>query len=262
MTDLDQLLQIMMRLRDPRSGCPWDREQTFASIAPYTIEEAYEVADAIERQNWDDLSDELGDLLFQVVYHARMAEEAGYFDFSQVLRKLCAKMIRRHPHVFEPEAINERKDNAFGQKQHWEEQKIAERAARDSISLMDDIPLALPAMERALKIQRRAALVGFDWQQPKPVLDKIVEEVEELRLEIERNDSDRMQSEFGDILFALVNLARHLKIDPAAALRETNQEFSRRFRAMEARSGKGGLATMNLEEMEQLWQEVKTNDTN
>ncbi len=257
MTDLDQLLQIMAQLRDPQSGCPWDREQTFSSIAPYTIEEAYEVADAIERQDWGDLSDELGDLLFQVVYHARMAQEAGHFDFSQVLRKLCAKMIRRHPHVFAIDGDKERKNDAPEQKQHWEEQKMAERAARDSHSLMDDIPLALPAMERALKIQQRAALVGFDWQQAKPVLDKIAEEVEELRVEIEHNDADRMRAELGDIMFALINLARHLKINPAAALRETNQEFSRRFRAMETISGDDGLAALNLEQMESLWQEVK-----
>jgi len=260
MTDIDQLLIIMAQLRDPDNGCPWDREQTFASIAPYTIEEAYEVADAIEREDWEELSGELGDLLFQVVYHAQMAAEAGYFDFSQVLRKICAKMIRRHPHVFATDAENNRQDDAKAQKRHWEEQKIAERAARDVLSLMDDIPLALPAIERALKIQQRAALVGFDWQHHKPVLDKVVEEIEELRAEIEANDTARMRAEFGDILFALVNLARHLKIDPAAALRETNQEFSRRFRAMEASCGKDGLVAMNLDEMEQLWQEVKSND--
>ncbi len=260
MTDIDRLLSLMARLRDPLTGCPWDRQQTFNSIAPYTIEEAYEVADAIERQDWEGLSAELGDLLFQVVYHSKMAEEAGYFDFSQVLRKLCSKMVSRHPHVFAAEQAA--KPDAAAQKDSWEKQKIAERAASDLHSLMDDIPLGLPSIERALKIQQRAALVGFDWQQPRPVLDKIVEEVEELRVEIESNDSSRMQAELGDILFALVNLARHLKIDPAAALRETNREFSRRFRAMEGCSGEAGLEAMTIEEMEQLWQKAKINESN
>ncbi|MCF6225388.1 MAG: nucleoside triphosphate pyrophosphohydrolase [Xanthomonadales bacterium] len=258
--ELNELLDIMVRLRDPQSGCPWDKEQNFNTIAPYTIEEAYEVADAIERQDWDDLRDELGDLFFQVVYHSRMAEEAGYFDFSQVLRSISAKLVRRHPHVFKLEDTHEEVD-ALGQKKRWEALKIKERASRDSYSLMDDIPVVLPAMERAIKIQKRAALVGFDWQDTALVLDKIVEEAEELRIEIEQQDQPKMQAELGDLMFAVVNLARHLKIDPAAALRQTNSKFSCRFRAMEELAGSAGMQALSLEQQEALWQAVKNNET-
>ena len=261
MSDLDRLLEIMVSLRDPQSGCPWDREQTFKTIAPYTIEEAYEVADAIDRGDWDDLRDELGDLFFQVVYHSRMAEEAGHFDFSQVLRSISEKLVRRHPHVFAPE-VEPHAVDATAQKKRWEALKIEERAGRDSHSLMDDIPAALPAMERALKIQKRAALVGFDWQDPDPVLDKIIEEAEELRAEIKQQHQINMQAELGDLMFAVVNLARHLKIDPASALRETNNKFSRRFRAMEQLSeAGGGMQTLNLQSQEKLWQQVKHHET-
>ena len=258
--ELEKLLEIMVSLRDPQTGCPWDKEQTFNTIAPYTIEEAYEVADAIERQDWDDLRDELGDLFFQVVYHSRMAEEAGYFDFSQVLRSISGKLVRRHPHVFKP-ADEEENVDAAGQKKRWEALKIKERAGRDSHSLMDDIPVVLPAMERAVKIQKRAALVGFDWPDSEPVVDKIVEEAEELRVEIGRQDKPKMQAEVGDLLFAVVNLARHLKIDPATALRQTNAKFTRRFRAMEDIAGEAGMQALALEEQEGLWQKVKKHET-
>jgi len=260
MPELEKLLDIMVSLRDPQTGCPWDKEQTFNTIAPYTIEEAYEVADAIEREDWDDLRDELGDLFFQVVYHSRMAEEAGYFDFSQVLRSISVKLVRRHPHVFEPEGQHDEVD-AVGQKKRWEALKIKERAGRDSHSLMDDIPVVLPAMDRAVKIQKRAALAGFDWVETEPVLDKIIEETEELRVEVRQQDKPKMQAEVGDLLFAVVNLARHLKIDPATALRETNAKFTRRFRAMEDLSGAAGMQALNLEEQEELWQTVKKNET-
>jgi len=259
-SELNELLDIMVRLRDPQSGCPWDKEQTFNTIAPYTIEEAYEVADAIERQDWTDLRDELGDLFFQVVYHSRMAEEAGYFDFSEVLKSISKKLVRRHPHVFKLDESHEKVD-AAGQKKRWEAIKIKERAGRDSHSLMDDIPVVLPAMERAIKIQKRAALVGFDWQDSEPVLDKIVEEAEELRVEIQQQDKLKMQAELGDLMFAVVNLARHLKIDPSAALRQTNTKFSRRFRAMEDLAGSTGMNGLNLDEQEALWQAVKDNET-
>ncbi|MBE9548463.1 MAG: nucleoside triphosphate pyrophosphohydrolase [Proteobacteria bacterium] len=260
MPELEKLLDIMVSLRDPQTGCPWDKEQTFKTIAPYTIEEAYEVADAIEREDWDDLRDELGDLFFQVVYHSRMAEEAGYFDFSQVLRSISEKLVRRHPHVFIPQGQHDEVD-ADGQKKRWEALKIEERAGRDSHSLMDDIPVVLPAMDRAVKIQKRAALAGFDWVDPEPVLDKIVEEVEELRIEIRQQDKPKMQAEVGDLLFAVVNLARHLKIDPATALRETNTKFTRRFREMEDLAGEEGMQALNLEQQEELWQTVKQNET-
>ena len=257
MSDIDTLLDIMAKLRDPKTGCPWDKEQTFASIAPYTIEEVYEVVDAIEREDWDELRDELGDLFFQVVYHARMAEEAGHFDFSQVLRSICDKLIRRHPHAFNAASKLEVDVDASGQKVRWEQLKIKERQHRNAHSLMDDIPLAQPAVERALKIQKRAALAGFDWAESAPVLDKIIEEVEELRVEIDRQHLPNMEAELGDILFAVVNLARHLKIDPATALRQTNNKFIQRFRAIETLAEPAGLAALGLDEMEVLWEQVK-----
>ena len=229
----------MARLRDPERGCPWDLEQDFASIAPYTIEEAYEVADAIARGDLAELKDELGDLLLQVVYHARMAEEAGLFDFDQVAAAIADKMIRRHPHVFGSAEV----DGARAQSHAWEAVKATERASRAGAEgdarVLDDVPLALPALVRAAKLQRRAARVGFDWPEPVQVVDKIEEEIAELRAELGRSASvDRLSDEIGDLLFALVNLARHLEVDAEASLRQANAKFERRFRSDRGRAAR------------------------
>lgn len=260
---LDDLLAIMVRLRDPEHGCPWDVQQDFSSIASYTIEEAYEVADAIDRGDFDDLRDELGDLLLQVVFHARMAQEAGHFDFADVVHAISDKMRRRHPHVFE----GVRYADAAAQKQAWEVIKAAERAARGERS--DDSALAgvssgLPEWRRALKLQQRAAAVGFDWPDPQPVLDKLAEEVEEVRVEFaEGADPARLEDEIGDVLFVLVNLARHAGVDFSGALRHANAKFERRFRHMEQLvSAEGGaLRECSLEQQEQLWQRVKQHES-
>jgi MazG family protein len=257
-----RLLSIMRRLRDPEAGCPWDVKQTFRTIAPYTIEEAYEVADAIERNDIEELRDELGDLLFQVVFHARMAEEAGHFDFSAVAQAISDKMVRRHPHVF---ATAEERD-AESQTVAWEAQKAEERAARAAsegrdASVLDGVIASLPAMTRALKLQKRAARVGFDWPSTAEVFDKIDEEILEIKEEIENAGSDdALEDEVGDLLFVVVNLARHLKVDPDAALRRSNAKFDRRFRHLEARLAAAGksLEESDLEEMERLWQEAKS----
>jgi MazG family protein len=256
-----RLLEVMARLRAPEGGCPWDLEQDFASIAPYTIEEAYEVADAIARGDLEDLKDELGDLLLQVVYHAQMASEAGLFDFDQVAAAIADKMIRRHPHVFGTAEV----DGARAQSRAWEAVKAEERAsktggAKSRDGVLDDVPLALPALVRAAKLQRRAARVGFDWPEPGQVLDKIEEEVAELRAELKGSTStERLSDEIGDLLFAAVNLARHLEVDPEAALRQANAKFERRFRAIEQALGASGrrLEDASLDEMEALWQRAK-----
>lgn len=258
MTEIEKLLDIMARLRDPKDGCPWDREQDFASIAPYTIEEAYEVAGAIEDEDWPALKDELGDLLFQVVFHARMAEEHGLFDFADVARAINDKMQRRHPHVF---AGNTAIDSAAAQTVAWEEHKKQERAAKAKGGLLDDVPRALPALLRALKLQKRAATVGFDWDSAPKVLEKVVEEAHEIVDAQKRGLShEKIAEEVGDLLFVVANLARHLKVDPEDALRGTNEKFTRRFayveKALIARGQTTGEAT--LEEMEALWQESKT----
>lgn len=256
-TEIDRLLEVMRRLRDLRDGCPWDLEQDFASIAPYTIEEAYEVADAIARGDQDDLRDELGDLLLQVVYHARMAEEAGLFDFADVARGIADKMVRRHPHVFGDATV----DDAATQRRHWEEQKAAERAARAELaSLLDDVPLALPALSRALKLQKRAARAGFDWPDTAQVLDKIEEEIAELRVELATGGrTARIADELGDLLFTVANLGRHQGIDPEEALRGTNRKFERRFRHVEATLAAAGerMAERPLDQIEALWQQSK-----
>ena len=255
-----RLLQVMARLRDPERGCPWDLEQDFASIAPYTIEEAYEVADAIARGDPAELKDELGDLLLQVVYHARMAEEAGLFDFDQVAAAIADKMIRRHPHVFGSAEVA----GARAQSHAWEAAKATERANRageGAARVLDDVPLALPALVRAAKLQRRAARVGFDWPEPVQVVDKIEEEIAEVRAELGRSASlERLSDEIGDLLFALVNLARHLEIDAEASLRQANAKFERRFGAIEdaLRAGGRRFADVSLDEMETLWQRAKT----
>lgn len=255
-----RLLDIMARLRDPETGCPWDVKQTFSTIVPYTIEEAYEVADAIEKGDIEGLKDELGDLLLQVVFHARMAEEAGAFAFDDVVRAIADKLVRRHPHVFGDLIADEE-----GLRRNWEAQKEQERVSRaskrgHSISVLDDVPKALPALTRAEKLQKRAARVGFDWPQATQVLDKIEEEIAELRTEIDGNGApERLVDETGDLLFALVNLARHLKVDPETALRQANSKFTRRFSLIENALAAEGRAPSqaNLGEMDELWEAAK-----
>ena len=252
MDEMKRLLDIMARLRDPQSGCPWDKEQDFRSIAPYTIEEAYEVAEACEAGNPAALKDELGDLLFQTVFHARMAEEAGLFAFADVAGAISDKMIRRHPHVFGDVAI----DGADAQTIAWEETKAKERAARGAASVLDGVGVGLPALTRAEKLQKRAARIGFDWPDAAPVFAKIDEELDELRDEIENKAGRaRIEDEFGDLLFAVVNLARHLRIDPEQALRGASRKFERRFREMETASSP--LEGKSLDELEEAWQRVK-----
>lgn len=260
--NLVRLLEIMALLRHPVKGCVWDLEQTYATIAPHTIEEAYEVADAIEQGDTDALRDELGDLLLQVVFHAQMASEEGAFDFDDVAGTICAKMISRHPHVFG----NVEVASSEAQTRHWEAQKAEERrrkAARNGDgepSALDGVTPGLPALTRAMKLQNRAARVGFDWDSPVQVLDKIAEEAEELRAEItERPDADRLRDEVGDLLFAAVNLARKLKIEPETALRHANAKFDRRFRAVERALAAEGKRpeTSTLDEMEAHWVAVK-----
>jgi len=257
--ELRRLLDIMAALREPTTGCPWDREQSFATIAPYTIEEAYEVADAIARRDLAALPGELGDLLFQVVYHARMAEEAGLFGFAEVARSIADKMVRRHPHVFGDAAARD----AGAQTGAWEAQKTAERAARAETGTLAGIPAALPALTRALKLTARAGRVGFDWPTPEAVLDKLDEEVAELRAELPDGDApadpERLADEMGDMLFVLANLARKLKLDPETCLRQANEKFARRFGAVEQRLALAGKAPADatLDEMEAEWQAVK-----
>ncbi len=253
--ELRRLLDIMAALRDPARGCPWDKAQSFASIAPYTIEEAYEVADAIARRDLAALPDELGDLLFQVVYHARMAEEAGHFAFTDVARAISDKMLRRHPHVFGEAAARD----AAEQNTAWEAQKQAERAARAETGMLAGVPHALPALARAAKLTARAARVGFDWPDAAAVLEKLDEETAELRAELDTADPARLADEVGDLLFVLANLARKLALDPEACLRQANAKFARRFESMERRAATAGrtLAEMALPDMEALWQEVK-----
>jgi MazG family protein len=252
---VSRLLHIMARLRDPNGGCPWDLEQTFKTIAPYTIEEAYEVADAIERDDMDDLRDELGDLLFQVVFHSQMAQERGAFGFEDVVNAICDKMERRHPHVFGDARV----DDAAAQTIAWEEQKRRERAQRTK-SVLDDVPLALPALTRATKLGKRAAQVGFEWPDTQGALDKLTEELEELRAELAgAPDQAKISNEVGDVLFSLVNVCRYLKIDPETALRDANAKFERRFRYVEQRLAEQGLSPeqATLEQMDALWEEGK-----
>ncbi|OFW99866.1 MAG: nucleoside triphosphate pyrophosphohydrolase [Alphaproteobacteria bacterium RIFCSPHIGHO2_12_FULL_63_12] len=251
---IGDLLTLMAALRTPGSGCPWDLEQDFRSIAPYTVEEAYEVADAIERGDMAELKAELGDLLFQTVFHARMAEEQGAFDFEDVARAIVEKMTARHPHVFGDAGHRDAQE----QTRQWEAQKAEERVAKGKTGLLDDVPVALPGLTRAVKLQRRAARIGFDWKNPRDVLDKIAEETAELVEVIDSGNADRIEDEFGDLLFVIANLSRHLNVDPEAALRRANQKFSRRFRHIEKRLGdQGRLGEASLEEMEELWVEAK-----
>lgn len=257
MTDVTEetrrLIGIMAALRDPQTGCPWDIEQDFASIAPYTIEEAHEVADAIARQAWDELPGELGDLLLQVVFHAQMASEAGLFDFADVARAISDKLVARHPHVFGTES---RDKTAAQQVADWEAIKAQERAGRAERGALDGVALGLPALTRAVKLQNRAARVGFDWPSPDQVLDKLAEETAELR---EATDPAHRAEEFGDLLFVMANLARHWDIDPESALRAANAKFTRRFRFIETALAAQGRRPedSDLAEMDALWDAAK-----
>ncbi|MCU0983356.1 MAG: nucleoside triphosphate pyrophosphohydrolase [Acetobacteraceae bacterium] len=254
--ELSRLLRIMAALRDPQAGCPWDREQSFDTIAPYTIEEAYEVADAIARRDWASVADECGDLLLQVVYYAQMGAEDGRFDFAAIARGIAEKMIRRHPHVFGPET----RETTAVQTAAWEAQKAEERAARAETGVLAGIPLALPALTRAAKLTRRAARVGFDWPDAAAVLDKLDEETAELRTELAAGaEPARLADELGDMLFVLANLARKLDLDPEACLRGANAKFERRFGAIEAALATQGRSPdqASLEEMEAHWQAAK-----
>lgn len=258
MSTIDILLNIMARLRDPENGCPWDVEQNFETIAPYTVEEAYEVADAIYRDNMADLKDELGDLLFQVVFHAQMAKEAGAFDFYDVVEGISKKMTRRHPHVFGDQTIG----SAAEQTEAWERLKDRERAANpgENNSVLDGLAMALPAVRRAEKLQKRAARVGFDWPDSGPVFAKIREELTELEAELAPEpDTQRIESEVGDVLFACVNLARHLGVDPEQALAGTNRRFTERFQFVEQRLHEQNrdITQEPLEALDALWDKAK-----
>lgn len=254
---IERLIDIMARLRDPERGCPWDVEQTFRSIASYTVEEAHEVADAIEREDFDDLRDELGDLLFQVVFHARMAEEQSLFGFDEVAEAISDKLVRRHPHVFGDASF----DNLEEQTASWEAIKAAERAEKGQAdeSLLDGVSRGLPALRRAVKLQKRAARVGFDWPGPEPIFDKLEEEAGELRRALENDDADNIEEEIGDLLFVITNLARKLDVDPGAALRRCNRKFERRFRTMEAmaRERSVDLADLDHDELEAVYEAAK-----
>ena len=253
---IDRLLAIMARLRDPEGGCPWDLEQTFATIAPYTIEEAYEVADAIEQGDMAALKDELGDLLLQVVFHAQMAREQGAFGFDDVVAGICDKLVRRHPHVFAGMSV----ESSAAQTEAWERLKAQEKAGRGRAGTLDDVPVALPALTRAAKLGRRAARVGFDWPDATGPRGKVDEELGELDAAIAgAADRDAVEAEYGDLLFALVNYGRHLGIDPESALRRSNEKFVRRFHDVEQRAAKAGIAVekAGLDRLDGWWEEAK-----
>ena len=266
--DIDRLIEIMAALRTPNTGCPWDVAQTFSTIAPYTLEEAYEVADAIARHDMTDLEEELGDLLLQVVFHARMAEEAGAFDFGDVVEGITAKLIRRHPHVFGQKSDDAGAQTAQAVEGLWEQIKAQEKrakAARGGVpetGALAGVPATLPALTRALKLQGKAGKVGFDWNDPRAVLRKIREEADEIEAALDGKDTDAAAAEVGDLLFAAVNLARHLRADPEAVLRQTNRKFERRFAAIERALGANGKAPQDatLSEMDALWDEAKAEE--
>jgi nucleoside triphosphate diphosphatase len=255
--EIERLLKIMAALRTPKTGCPWDLAQSFSTIAPYTLEEAYEVADAIARGDLADLKDELGDLLLQVVFHARMAEEQGAFDFGDVVQAITEKLVRRHPHVFADETSR----TAPAVEGLWERIKAEERAAKKTreTGALAGVPVALPALSRALELQAKASKVGFDWNDPRAVLRKIREEADEIEAELARAESNKAATEVGDLLFAVVNLARHLQADPETVLRQTNLKFERRFAAIERALAARGKAPRDatLAEMDALWNEAK-----
>lgn len=254
-----RLLEIMARLRDPDGGCPWDLEQTFASLVPYTLEEAYEVVDAVERADYDDLRDELGDLLLQIVFHARLAEERRLFDFDSVARSIADKLVRRHPHVFEGREFMDDRERL----RYWEASKLDERREKRSegnaASILDGVASSLPALMQAQKLQQRTARHGFDWPDVEPVFAKLQEELDELHAARASGDASKIREEIGDLLFAAVNLARHLEVDAETALKASNQKFDRRFRYIEARVKDGGeeLSATALEILDGLWDEAK-----
>lgn len=265
MANIQSLLDIMKQLRDPQTGCPWDRAQNFATIVPFTLEEAYEVVDTIERKAWQELPDELGDLLFQVVFYCQLGQEQGLFDFATVVERISDKLTRRHPHVFVQGESQTAISNTQELSQAWDKLKANERQQKQLHSALDDIPAALPALSRARKIQHRVAKVGFDWAELDPVVAKIHEEIDEVLVEVNKqpNDADyskdKVQDEMGDLLFAVVNLARHLKVDPEQALRQANTKFERRFRGVEqyvADSGKT-IEQHTLTELDGYWDQVK-----
>lgn len=268
-TDVAPLLKIMEKLRDPQTGCPWDKAQTFQTIVPFTLEEAYEVADTIERLALDELPDELGDLLFQVVFYCQLGKEQGRFDFSTVVNKITDKLTRRHPHVFGNEVF-EADASSQQMKANWEAIKASEREQKalaaggtslSEVSVLDDIPRAQPALSRSIKIQQRVARVGFDWPELEPVVAKIHEEIDEVLAEVNQPtlDQAKVQAEMGDLFFAVVNLARHLKVDPEQALRQANVKFERRFKGVEAcaRQNNKALEEHSLEELDAYWDKVK-----
>ena len=267
MYQIDDLLHLMARLRDPQYGCPWDLKQTYATIVPYTLEEAYEVADAIERADFEHLPGELGDLLFQVVYYSQLAQEEGRFEFAAVVEGIPRKLIRRHPHVFVDGDLYGAPDAArleeAAVKQRWEELKAEERAAKaavpEQLSLLDDVPQALPALSRAVKLQKRMAQVGFDWPDALPVVDKVREELDEVLEAMSENDPQAISEEVGDLLFVVTNLARHLKVDPESALRAANAKVERRFRFIEQalREAQRPIENCTLDELDALWGEAK-----
>lgn len=263
---IEDLRYLMRRLRDPKSGCPWDLKQNFQSLTSHTIEEAYEVVDAIEQDDMSHLSEELGDLLFQIIFYSQLAEEQSQFSFDDIISTITQKLIRRHPHVF-PEGTIESSRVSLADaeiveiKRVWEEIKRQERTDKGVGKTLDDIPLALPALNRALKLQKRAANVGFDWLDIKPVIEKINEEVIELEVEIKRGDKVRMADELGDLLFSCVNLARHLKLDPETSLRGANQKFKRRFESMELLAGKTKIEDHSADQLELLWGKVKRSES-
>lgn len=269
--NLDDLLHLMARLRDPQYGCPWDLKQNYASIVPHTIEEAYEVADTIERGDFEHLQGELGDLLFQVVYYSQLAREEGRFEFDGVVDSITRKLIRRHPHVFPTGELYAPVDtpslSEAQVKSRWEEIKAEERAEKsqpEQLSLLDDVPATLPALSRAAKLQKRAATVGFDWPAALPVLDKVREELDEVLQAMADGDADALEDEVGDLLFAAVNLARHLKQDPEHALRRANRKFERRFRFIEQALRDSGrpIEDCDLDELDALWGEAKRQEKN
>ncbi|WP_062269634.1 nucleoside triphosphate pyrophosphohydrolase [Endozoicomonas arenosclerae] len=268
-SSLEDLLYLMSRLRDPEAGCPWDLEQDFTTIAPYTLEETCEVLDAIASEDFDNLREELGDLLFQVVFHSRMAEEAGHFDFHQVAAGLVEKMVRRHPHVFPAGTLESRKsaDDATTSDEvvdNWQaikrKEKLAKGGSVSPSAMPDKLPSALPSLTRSCKLQKSVAKVGFDWPDAEPVFDKILEEIDEIREAVsEEQGKERVEEEIGDLLFACVNLSRHLSVDPDMAMRKANDKFEKRFRSMERRAAEDGyeFQQLSLDEMESYWQQGK-----
>ena len=254
---LQRLKDIVARLRDPETGCPWDQKQDFRSIAVYTLEEAYETVDAINREDYPELKDELGDLLLQVVFHAQIASELGYFDLSGVEQAICEKMLRRHPHVFGD--VEQRAQSEEHVRQNWEAEKARERAEKDRHGVLDGIPLAFPALKRAQKLQKRAATVGFDWDRVAAVLDKVKEEIAELEQAVGERDTAQISEETGDLLFTCVNLARHLKVDAETALMSANNKFEDRFRRLEAilASQQRHPRECSPGELDELWNRVK-----